>query len=536
MSKKSNPPMRTPFPVECLPGAFGAMASAMVGRYQCGVNLPSIAVLGALNAAIGNRFVAFNPIGLKVTPANLFQIAVAKSGDGKSQVMSRAFRPIEEYEQELVKTWREKVEPKAKARRDVINLQISELKSSTKAKAKKAEVAREAEEAATAEGLDDGKPQGLVGADFRSSEVDGASLLADEDAVVNRLEALHRQLAIVEKDLIQPRLIVDDCTPEKMASLLANFPSLISASAEARKAMDVLMGRYNSKSNDQPADDVFVKAFSGDPIKVDRQGAGSIDILNPCLSVLWMVQPGKVDKLLTAESLKDSGFLQRCLFGYSEGVSGNFLDAVPIPEDVSRAYHESLRLILDHDVAVSGQGVINLSRAAGLRINDVREQRRQFWAQKGDNYQMFECRYAEQAVRIALNLHLAKYPGAWAKQELELETVDAAIEILGFYIQNHDGIFASFEHNEAVSHSMEVAKLLKHFGGAFTLREARRSPLKSLEPGLEDYLEAEVAEGRLHKFRAGRTDKYTDQKHRAVLPPDGTLKPKGLPEPPAEPF
>jgi hypothetical protein len=536
MSKKSNPPVRTLFPVECLPGAFGAMASAMVGKYQCGVNLPSMAVLGALNAAIGNRFVAFNPVGLKVTPANLFQIAVAKSGDGKSQVMSCAFRPIEEYEQELVKAWREKVEPKAKARRDYINLQISEIKSSTKAKAKKAEVAREAEEAAKAEASEEVKPKGLQGIDFMSADVGESSLLADDEGVVNRLEVLHRQLAIVEKDLIQPRLIVDDCTPEKMASLLANFPSLISASAEARKAMDVLMGRYNSKSNDQPADDVFVKAFSGDPIKVDRQGSGSIDIPNPCLSVLWMVQPGKVDKLLTAESLKDSGFLQRCLFGYSEGVSGNFLDAVPIPEGVSRDYHESIRLILGHDVSVSGQGVIRLSRAAGLRINDVREQRRQFWAQKGDNYQMFECRYAEKAVRIAVNLHLAKYPGAWGKHELDLETVEAAIAILGFYIQNHDGIFASFEHNEAVSQSMEVAKLLKHFGGAFTLREARRSPLKSLEPGLEDYLESEVSEGRLHKFRAGRTDKYTDQKHRAKLPEDSPDKAELDTEPPADPF
>ena len=83
---------------------------------------------------------------------------------------------------------------------------------------------------------------------------------------------------------------------------------------------------------------------------------------------------------------------------------------------------------------------------------------------------------------------------------------------------------------------MEVAKLLKHFGGAFTLREARRSPLKSLEPGLEDYLESEVSEGRLHKFRAGRTDKYTDQKHRVKQPEDSPDKAKRDTEPQADPF
>jgi len=60
---------------------------------------------------MGNRFLAANSVGLKDSQANLFQIAVAKSGDGKSQVMSCAFRPIEDYEQELIKEWRDKVEP-----------------------------------------------------------------------------------------------------------------------------------------------------------------------------------------------------------------------------------------------------------------------------------------------------------------------------------------------------------------------------------------------------------------------------------------
>jgi hypothetical protein len=537
MSKKSNPPARKLFPIERLPGVYREMALAMVGKYQCGVNLPSMAVLGALSSAMGNRFLAANSVGLKDSQANLFQIAVAKSGDGKSQVMSCAFRPIEDYEQELIKEWRDKVEPRAKARKELINIQISELKSASKAKVKKAEADREAEAACAAGDPSEGvRPEGFQASDFLAADKDDDQILANDETVIKSLEKLYRLLASVERELIQPRMIVDDCTPEKMASLLANFPCLISASAEARKAVDVLLGRYNSKGNDQPSDDVFVKAFTGDSIRVDRQGAGSINIPNPCLSVLWMVQPGKVDKLLTTEALKDSGFLQRCLIGYSEGVSGNFLDAVPIPAEVSRSYSEALRAILAYDVSVNGQGIVKVSHAAGLRVNEVREERRQFWAEKGNTYQSFECRYAEQVVRIALNLHMGKFPGGWAKREIDVETVEDAIEILGFYTQNHDGIFASFEHNEAVSHSVEVAKLLKHFGGAFTLREARRSPLKALEPGLEDYLEAEVAERRLHKFRAGRTDKYTDQKHRAKLPEDPPDKTKRRAEPPAEPF
>jgi len=230
--------------------------------------------------------------------------------------------------------------------------------------------------------------------------------------------------------------------------------------------------------------------------------------------------------------LKDSGFLQRCLFGYSEGVTGNALDAQPIGQDVCVAYHEAIKAILAYDMSDGMPGCVRLSREAGLRINGVREAYRSGWANGAENSQMFECRYAEQAVRIALNLHLGKYVCTWSKRDIDVETVEAAIEILGFYTQNHEAIFTSFEHNEAVARSVEVAKLLKTFAGAFKLRDARRSPLKSMEPGLEGYLEGEVKEGRLFKFRAGRTWKYTDQRSRSILPNSGQGDAEESTEPP----
>ena len=531
MSEGMKEASRKPFPIDRLPGAFCDMAWGIVHNQQCGVNLPSMAVLGALNAAVGNRYTVFNPIGIRTTPGNLFLVAVAKSGDGKSSVMMKAFKPIEEHQQAVLKHWRDKIEPRAKARKDLIQHEISQLKSERKARKGKSVEAEGCEAAETASPCPEESGQEVVC--IFAPEASGFDQQSEDEDDEKNLEALHRKLKEVEKDLIEPRMIVDDCTPEKMASLLANSSFLVSASAEARKAIDVLMGRYSSKNNDDPADDVYVKAFSGDPIRVDRQGSGSLEIEHPCLSVFWMVQPGKVDKLLTAESLKDSGFLQRCLFGYSEGVTGNALDAQPIGQDVWVAYHEAIKAILGHDMSDGGPGCVRLSREAGLRINEVREAYREGWANKGENSQMFECRYAELAVRIALNLHLGKYAGAWAKRDIDVETVEAAIDILGFFTQNHEAIFTSFEHNETVARSVEVAKLLKTFGGAFTLREARRSPLKSMEPGLEDYLEGEVKEGRLFKFRAGRTWKYTDQRSRAILPQSGQDDAEESSEPPS---
>jgi hypothetical protein len=320
----------------------------------------------------------------------------------------------------------------------------------------------------------------------------------------------------VEVLLKQPRLVVDDCTPEKMAGLLANTSYLTSASPEARKAIDVLLGRY-SKDKDQPADDVFVKAYSGDAIKIDRQTSGSLDIPKPCLTVLWMVQPGMVDRLLSTSALKDSGFLQRCLFGQSEGVSGNFEDSVKIPQDVSDAYRAAIHAVFSHDS--SQPQAVKFSPGAGRAVNLVREQRRLAWAKDDDDRQMFEARYSEQVARIALCLHVARYPESPAKREIEVETVEDAIQIMDFFIQKHRAVFMAFEHAEALWIRDQIKQLLRARPKGFTLREARPSPLHKVKGGLEAFLEREVAAGLLFEIK-GRTTRYTDDRSKAIVPED----------------
>lgn len=514
MSNQDEVQVRKPFPAHLLPGPFGAMSKSLSALFQCNGNLPSMAVLGALNAAIGNRFLAINPITSDITPANLYLIGVGKSGDGKSQVMKQAYAPIMDYEASLVDTWTKHVRPDAKARKDLLECEISQIKSSHKAKAKKAIKAKDCLVSADGEEADMESFVGGVVFDTKLSEDSVDPVLS------GRLKDLYRQIALVEIQLTPPRLIVDDCTPEKMVSLMANSPCLVSASAEARKAIGVLLGRYSKKNDDQPDEDVFLKAFSGDPIKVDRQGSGTIDVKDPCLSVFWMVQPGKADQLISSPTLRDSGFLQRCLFGYADSVLGNRLDSVSISADIRREYVEAINAVISHDNAVSGPGLVKLSKAAAIRVNELNEKYRKQWGEGDDQKRTFECRYAEMAVRLALNLHVASYMSSWGKREMDVSTVDSAIEILEFYTQNHADIFTSFDHNEAVWLRVQVSSLLKTFGRAFTFREAKRGPLgrRLGASKLEEFLEAEVIEKRLFRFQDGRTNRYTDDEAKTVFP------------------
>ena len=110
-----------------------------------------------------------------------------------------------------------------------------------------------------------------------------------------------------------PCIIAQDVTTERLASLLRDHREvLFSASADARKLVDNLLGRYNpGKTTDES---LYLMAFhSGDPVRVDRQGRESVILNNPCLALLWFVQPDLLIKLFDEESLSASGFLPRLL-------------------------------------------------------------------------------------------------------------------------------------------------------------------------------------------------------------------------------
>jgi hypothetical protein len=121
--------------------------------------------------------------------------------------------------------------------------------------------------------------------------------------------------------------------------------------------------------------------------------------------------------------------------------------------------------------------------------------------------------------RIALCLHVARYPESPAKREIEVETVEDAIQIMDFFIQKHRVVFLAFEHAEALWIRDQIKLLLRAHPKGFTLREARPSPLRKVKGGLEAFLEREVAAGLLFEIK-GRTTRYTDDRSKAIVPED----------------
>ena len=120
------------------------------------------------------------------------------------------------------------------------------------------------------------------------------------------------RLKKIETKLRTPVLSCEDVTGEKLAVLLAhNGEQLASLSADALAIVNILLGRYNKL--DRTDEGIYLKAFTGDRCKVDRQIRESVLLESPCLAALWLTQPDKLDSLLAERSLSDGGLIPRIL-------------------------------------------------------------------------------------------------------------------------------------------------------------------------------------------------------------------------------
>ena len=83
-------------------------------------------------------------------------------------------------------------------------------------------------------------------------------------------DTARRQCYELEQRRIRPlRLIADDITPEALTSLMADNNGIITVISTEGGLFDIFNGKYSSNV---VSIDTVLKAYSGDPIRVDRKG------------------------------------------------------------------------------------------------------------------------------------------------------------------------------------------------------------------------------------------------------------------------
>lgn len=371
-----------PFPVKSLPWPLGEWVNAVSQNTETPTDMAAVCALAVLSCTVQGKFVV-SPKSHYSEPLNLYFLIVANSGERKSAIVRLMTQPIYQYERK-----------ENERRRTLMENEQVKLNS----------LKRQVE----------------------NLERDGKNEKASKIRV---------QYRSIEQNQTKPlRLIADDTTPEAMTSLLANNNGVLSIITTEGGIFDTLAGRYSNTISI----DTVLKAYSGDPIRVDRKGREGEVINNPTLTMLLSAQDNVLAEIMKNEAFKSRGLTARILYSRPKSKMGTRHFVTPdIPPDLEIAYQRLVSKLLEIPYPTNGiLPIINLSPSAQnevIRFHDWLEPK---LVDELEYMESWGAKLLGNMLRIAGMLHCAKNSNAPSETSLSSETVQQAIAISKYFLHH----------------------------------------------------------------------------------------------------
>ncbi len=413
------------FPIASFPLSLRTVASEMAAVYQTPVCLPAMSTLAVLSGAVGKSVVVHRAFKDRQTRLNLFVIAVAERGSGKGVIGETLCKPIAQESQELAKKHRVMVTSK-RGELEVLKKEAARLTQDT------------------------------------------ANTAGHERA--NQLETLgnhHQRLEELEREANREfALLVGDTTSEKLGCALAdNGETLFAYSAEAGAAVKVALGKYTDGGDF----DLLLSAYSGDSVRTGRMGRKSVLLENPCLALLWLVQPVVIRQLVAdAEA-------------FARG-----LTARPLLFDTSAIREHDDRRNLDFTGGDSWHGFIapilheRLSGNSPRVITCTAEAREVFCKFHDESVDLERDHFADVAGELSRwRENAIKVSGLFAIAEgangISVDLAERAVAVVRWAGLNYLQLLMSGRRERLRDDLQRVLDLLKENGGAINLGELSRN-------------------------------------------------------------
>lgn len=390
--------MLPPFPTEVLPEVLKKWVHDVALSTQTPEDMAAVFALGTCAACIGGRVeVQAGPDWRE--PTNLFGLVALGPGNLKSAVLRLATRPLVDIEREL----RKAAAPEVASRKAIWDVKLKQLE---RAKTKAA----------------------------NPGHTDDQKLVVD----------LASELAKI-KEPVLPTLVVEDCTPEKLAEMLAAQQGrLASISAEGSVVFSLMKGQY-SKSGD-PQFEVYLKSHCGDPLNVHRKGSGEVRCESPALTCIYAIQPDVLKGLTHGDSaFRGRGLLGRFLFAAPKSLIGSRdINPPPVRPGVSEAYSSLVRKL----AGVAAGSLIRLDEGAKRCFDRWRTEVEAMLADGGqlELIRDWGGKLAGATARLAGVLHCVQ---ADPQVPVPEDTMKAAVSISRYLIQHARYVLLGMNHGEA---------------------------------------------------------------------------------------
>lgn len=419
LGRDAEPP---PFPIGTLPAWVADYVRAEAANVQVPLDMPACFAIGALSAVTGGNVRVTAWPGFR-DASNLYTLIAAEPGELKSVVHRHVTAPIVAFERGLAA----EREPEVRERGSQRSVLEARLK-------------RAVDRAARAE---DEQERG---------EADEKRRLAQAE-----LDAM--------PEIVSPRLIVDDSTPEQLKSLLAQHGGrLAMLSADSGLFGNFVSKRYSADPNIE----VLLAAHAGDEVRVDRRGRQEY-IPDPRLVICVAVQPGVLAAAYRHPIARERGLFDRFLYSAPRSIVGERdfgRMPPPMPASVREAWSAGLDELASRYAFAPEPRELRLERDARERFRAWRasiEPRRRV---TGDLASMpgWAAKLDGAALRLAGLLHVADGERG---DEVRVDTLDAATRLLESYFVPH-----AMRAFDAMSEDEDAARARKVLAWV----EGRRAP------------------------------------------------------------
>jgi DNA polymerase I-like protein with 3'-5' exonuclease and polymerase domains len=425
-----------PFPTDVLPPWLKDWATATAEALQVPEDLPATLGLAVCSAGVAQKFVA-NPRPGWVEPVNTYWVTALPPSDRKTQTFTRAVAPVFEVQDRV----RDESSP---ARR--------EAEAAQKAVAKR--VSRLEDQYAKADDPEERR------------------------AVMEELKKTREELDRMVVPVL-PQLVVDDETPDNLAKTICEQGGrLLQASAEGTLFENI--ERWSQK----PSFDVYLKAYSGDPMSIGRVTRARTECPHPALTCAIAPQPAVIEALGEDPSLAGRGFLARWFYSLPRSLVGRRRVGAPAaPPAVRDAYHAGVLALWGLPAGADEDGrpkawTVQFTTEADEVIRAFERELEPRLAEGEDLSFLhgWAGKAAGGAVRIATVLHLADAAGRDGHRmtPVPVEVAARAVRLVRDYLVPH--ATAAFGLLGADPRVNRAKKLVKWFVGGrlatFTVREA----------------------------------------------------------------
>lgn len=375
------------FPLRYLPEPIRQYVFEVACTTQTAVDMGATASLAVLALCLQGKYKVQGKTNWK-EPLNLYTAFIASPAERKSAVMNFMTQPLIQYETTI------------NAQRDALIIE-NQMKKNILEKEK-----RSIEEAA-----------------------------AKGKVTTEQLANKSREIAEF-KELKQLKLFVDDITSEKLSSVLADNDGKMGIISSEGGIFDILSGMYSKTVNI----DVFLKAHSGDTIRVDRIGRSSESIQDPALTVLLGVQPSVLNGLMTNSTFRGRGLTARFLYSMPVSRIGKrYFDTPAIDQKSAKAYETLITRLLN--IEHREPQVVQLSKEAYMELAQFADGLETKLTNELSELADWSGKLTGTILRIAGILHVVKtaYP---EQSNVSQETMEEAIGIGEYYLAHAKAVYS----------------------------------------------------------------------------------------------